>query len=291
MILLVYLRNIFHALAIPLFFLATYWEVKKRVFTNVFLTMTQLGQQKHLENIRSIVLANLSRVIADRLRFMSLLLPFWLLKRLILRFASPVGLHKLDAALAKGHGAVVFSCHIGPYYMIPAVLALLGYKVVLVERLGLVAAPFLNYQTRRLNSSQGETVLETTTVYDDLLLRKLKNHLQQGKIVFMMADYRGLYSREAEYVKFLGYDVVPGRGIAWLHNKTGAPLIPMVTQYHNSDKPQLEILDELTTEKSRDINCLTQEVYYTMEQRILQTPERWALWMDYHLMLSPKVKG
>jgi lauroyl/myristoyl acyltransferase len=291
MISLAYLMNIFHVLAIPLFFFATYREVKKRVFTNVFLTMTRLGQKRHLANIRSIVLANLSRIIADRLRFLSLLLPFWLLKRLILRLASPVGLHKLDAALARGHGAVVFSCHIGPYYLTPAVLALLGYRVVIVERLGLVATPILNYQIKRLNSSQGETVLEMTTVYDDLLLRKLKKHLQQGKVVFIMADYHGLSSREAEYVKFLGYDIVPGRGIAWLHNQTGAPLIPIVTQYHNGDKPRLDILDELTTDRSQDVHCLTQDVYYTIEQRILQSPERWALWMDYHLMLSPEVKG
>lgn len=286
-----YLKNILYTLVIPLLFLATYWEVKKRVFTNVFLTMTRLGQKRHLENIRSIVFANISRIIADRFHFLSLLLPFGLLKRFILRLASPVELHKLDAALARGHGAVVFSCHIGPYYLIPAVLALLGYRVVVVERLGLVAAPFLNYQIRRLNSSQGETVLETTTVYDDLLLRKLKKHLQQGKVVFIMADYHGLSSRKAEYVKFLGYDIVPGRGIAWLHSQTGAPLIPMMTQYYNSDKPILEILDELTTDKSRDVHCLTQEIYNTVEQRIMQSPERWALWMDYHLMLSPKVKA
>ena len=106
-----------------------------------------------------------------------------------------------------------------------------------------------------------------------------------------MADYHGQSSHETEYVKFLGYDVVPGRGIAWLHSGTGAPLIPIVTQYNNGDKPRLDILDEVTTDRSQDVHSLTQDVYYTIEQRILQSPQRWALWMDYHLMLSPEVKG
>ncbi len=38
------------------------------------------------------------------------------------------------------------------------------------------------------------------------------------------------------------------------------------------------------------MNQITQAVYRVAEQKILESPERWALWMDYHLMLAPEVR-
>ena len=285
-----YLKHVTYALVIPLLYLATYWEVRKRVFTNVFLTMSRLRYEVHLENIKSIVMANVSRIIADRLCFLSLLLPFWLFRRLIMRLVPPVGIEKLDATLAHGKGAILFSCHIGPYYLTPAVLALLGYKVVAVERLGFLEAPIVNYHVGRINGLKGETVLMTTTIYDDLLLRKLRGHLRKGRIVFIMGDYRGAFNCRGKYAKFLGYDIVPGRGIAWLHSRTGAPIVPIVIRYCNGRRPQLEVRDELAVDKDQGMGYITQEVYHTLEELILQNPERWALWMDYHLMLAPEVR-
>ena len=34
-----------------------------------------------------------------------------------------------------------------------------------------------------------------------------------------------------------------------------------------------------------------QAVYRVAEQKILESPQRWALWMDYHLMLAPDVRN
>ena len=284
------LKNILYVLVVPLLFFATYWEVKKRVFTNVYLTMTKLGKVEHIENIRTIVMKNLLLLIRDRLRFLLLLLPFWLLKCLIMKYAILIGIEKLDTLLNRGKGAVVFSCHIGPYYFTPAALALLGYKVIILERFGFIEVPIVNYHIKKINKLKGSTVLETTTIYDDLLLRKLKKCLQEGKIVYIMGDYHG-FNYKGSYVKFLGYDIIPGRGIAWLHKKTGAPLVPIVVEYSDTNKGNIKIYNELIVDRQQDIDSITQDVYHTLEDFILQKPERWLLWMDYHLILSPEARG
>jgi lauroyl/myristoyl acyltransferase len=63
-----------------------------------------------------------------------------------------------------------------------------------------------------------------------------------------------------------------------------------VFTYHNG-QAELEVLDELKVDQRHSIGDITQEVYKTLEQRILEQPEQWALWMDYHLMLSSETRG
>lgn len=252
--------------------------------------MTKLGKVVHIKNIKVIVMRNLSWLIRDRLLFLLLLLPFWLLKRLIMKYAILNGIKKLDTIINRGKGAIVFSCHIGPYYFTPGALALLGYKIIIVEKFGFIEVPIVNYHIKKINKLMGNTVLETTTIYDDLLLRKLKKCLQEGKIVYIMGDYHG-FNFKGSNVKFLGYDIIPGRGIAWLHKKTGAPLVPIVVEYSNTDKRNIKIYNELIVDRQQDIDSITQNVYHTLEDFILQKPERWLLWMDYHLMLTPEARG
>ncbi len=253
--------------------------------------MSKLGEKLHINNIKDIILKNLFRLIVDRLQFLLFLLPFWLLKRLILKLTTPVGLEKLDSILDRGNGAILFSCHIGPYYFTPALLALLGYKVVTVERLGFIEEPLVNYHIKKLNKLMGNNAIETTTIYDNLLLRKLKRHLHNGKIVYIMGDYHG-FNYKGSYVKFLGYDIIPGSGIAWLQKKTGASLLPIVAKYNSKYKEgaQLKIYDELVVDKQQNIDSITQQVYRTLECFILRNPEKWSLWLDYHLMLSPEAR-
>jgi lauroyl/myristoyl acyltransferase len=253
--------------------------------------MHRLQQTRHTENIACIVSENLSRVIIDRLRFGLMLLPFRLLRHRILRLAPVEGIEKLDNSLSDGRGAIIYSCHIGPYFLIPATLALSGYRTVAVEKLGPFETPVVNRQVRQLNRCQRHTVLETETAYDDLLLRKLARHLREGKVVFIMGDYHGDRTHSKSiHTKFMGHNIVPGRAIAWLHAQTGAPVFPLVVRYRDN-QGRLALLDELRLDKGRDVPYVTQTVYQTIERTILEHPAKWVLWMDYHLMLAKDQDG
>jgi len=46
----------------------------------------------------------------------------------------------------------------------------------------------------------------------------------------------------------------------------------------------------LKIDNKRTIDEITQQIYLTLEQEILKQPERWVLWMDYHLMLTPEAR-
>ncbi|MDP6461397.1 MAG: hypothetical protein QGH59_06405 [Gemmatimonadota bacterium] len=187
--------------------------------------------------------------------------------------------------LAKGKGAIVFSCHMGPYALIPAILSTLFYKVTAVDKLSYLVRPTALAKVEKSNAAYGEDRLETLPVGDGLLLRKLERRLHEGRVVFMMGDYRGTPARGAEPIRFLGHPVHAGRGLAWLHARTGAPLIPAIFTFEKG-KPRLEVGEEVNVEGLRTPRDITQRIYKTLEQRILKSPERWALWIDYHLMVS-----
>ncbi|MAF26870.1 MAG: lysophospholipid acyltransferase family protein [Gemmatimonadota bacterium] len=273
------------AVLAPLLFGVTRGTVRKRVHTSLYLAMTNLGRKASATGVDHMVARNFRSLFTDRLHSLVLLLPHWTFRRIVQRSVPPQGAPALEAALAKGKGAIVFSCHMGPYALIPAILSTLFYKVTAVDKLSYLVRPTALAKVEKSNAAYGEDRLETLPVGDGLLLRKLERRLHEGRVVFMMGDYRGTPARGAEPIRFLGHPVHAGRGLAWLHARTGAPLIPAIFTFEKG-KPRLEVGEEVNVEGLRTPRDITQRIYKTLEQRILKSPERWALWIDYHLMVS-----
>lgn len=193
---------------------------------------------------------------------------------------------KIKNALRAGQGAIVYSCHIGPYYLLPAALSLSGYPTVAVEKIGVLETLLAKRKIGSLNRDQGCTLLQTQSAYEPYALRRMVRHLREGKIVFVMGDYHGdRDNSKSRNTTFMGYDVIPGRAIAWLHAKTNAPVFPLLPSYGHG-KRQFVVFDELALDKHCDPCYVTQRVYRTIEEVILQRPEEWVLWMDYHMMLA-----
>jgi lauroyl/myristoyl acyltransferase len=133
--------------------------------------------------------------------------------------------------------------------------------------------------------------LEMVNSYDRLVLLRLLNDLRKKRLVFLMADYPVSMRKNDGHIKFLGYNTIPTRGAAWLHKKTGAPIVPIMFRYVDGQELRLEVLDEIQTDAACDLSKTTQMVYDVLEKRILEAPESWALWLDYHLMVPPGVKN
>jgi len=253
--------------------------------------MTRLDQNHAIERINRIVLANFLTIVKDRLFFFLMLLPIWLLKRIVARYFHIEGAENLHNASSKGHAVITFSSHIGPYYLIPLALVLLGKKVVAVMKLGFVASAVLAFQTKKVNALFGENSLEIASVYDNQLLRKLKRSLEADKVVFIMADYWGIIENRRKPVKFLGFDIVPGKGAAWLSRNTNAAIIPVFFYASEQNQYVIKINMPLDIDNNSDINHITQAIYSKLQDQIISSPEKWALWMDYHLMLTSKERS
>lgn len=285
------LRKFLRNLSTSILLLSSSRQVRKRIFTNLYLTLNKLGFKEHVCNIGDIVEKNISVLIQDRIDYTLLALSQKKTSQLLARFSKPTGMEKLNSAIAKNKGVIVFSGHIGPYFLIPGVLALMGYEVTTIKNLDSLLSYMLNRRIRKINKSGRSFALEMVDTYNRwFLLRRLQNDLKKNRIIFMMGDYRGSGRKNDGYVKFLGYIINPAKGIAWLSKKTGAPIVPMTFSYENGNMPHLEILDEIKVDLSLGIDEITQMIYKTVEQMILQAPERWALWVDYHLMLAAGVK-
>jgi Kdo2-lipid IVA lauroyltransferase/acyltransferase len=284
------LGKVLVSLFTPILLLSSSREVRKRIFTNSYLTLNKLGLRDYINDIENMVEKNISVVIQNRIDYTIIALSRKKASQLLAQFSRLGAIEKLSSAIAKNKGVIVFSSHIGPYFLIPAVLASIGYQVTAVKKLDSLLSYLLSCQINKINKSGTRLSLEMVDTYDRLLLRKLTSDLKRNRIVFMMGDYRGTVQNNNGHIKFLGYDISPARGIAWLSKKTGAPIVPIMFSYKDEDVPQLEVLDEIHIDQSQAIDDITQIVYKTIEERILRAPEKWALWIDYHLMLARSIR-
>lgn len=233
----------------------------------------------------------MSTIIGDKIGYISVALSGRRTARLLERFSEPMGIEKLYCAQAKNRGVVVFSAHIGPYFLIPAILASIGCEVTAVRKLDSALSHMLDRRVDRLNRFGINLALEMVNSYDQLVLLRLLNDLRKRRLVFLMADYPVSVRKNDGHTKFLGYNIVPARGAAWLHKKAGAPIVPIMFRYVDGQKLRLEVLNEIQTDAVCDLSETTQMVYDVLEKRILEAPESWALWLDYHLMVPPGVKN
>jgi lauroyl/myristoyl acyltransferase len=276
----------------PLLFFSSYWHIKRRIFTNMQLTMARMDQKYILLNIDKLIFANFKTILKDRFLFLLTLLPYRILRKIVNSIIIEIeGIEKLNKALQNGRGAIIYSCHIGPYYLISPIMIFQGKKVITIEKLGFIIDPIRRFQTGRANSIFGKNALEIVSIYDDQIIRKLKKSLKLGRLAIIMADYGGNVEVRHKTVKFLGYNIVPGKGIAWLAKRTGAYIFPVFFLKGKQNKLILRIDDPHDIDCDLDIDEVTAQIYNNIQNQIISSPEKWALWMDYHLMLTSKERG
>ncbi len=277
-------------IAMPLFLSSSYFQVEKRVLTNMFLTTKRMLQQDpNIQVLRRVVSANLWTLILDRSWRLFMLLPTWVLIYIVKKLFDLKGANEIDKGLYEGKGAILFSCHVGPYYFIPALLALNGYEVNVVERLNHLESLLIEHHMKQINKVMGRNVLTSFSIYDGLILRKLKKKLDRGELVFIMGDYRALSSK-VRPLSFLGYDINPGIGAAWLAKMTGAPLLPVLFDTVRGSRYEFRAHNQLPVSANSGLYTINKTMYSRIENYILTCPERWSLWVDYHLMLSQDLR-
>ena len=234
-----FLRDAAKAILVSILFCSPYWQVKTRIFTNLYLTLNELARGDYTSRIRNLVSQNVSTIIQDRIGYIYVALSGRTTARFLERFSKPIGIEKLHSAKAKNQGVVVFSAHMGHYFLIPTILASMGYEVTAVRKLDSALSHMLERRVERLNKSGMNLTLEMVNSYERLVLLRLLNDLRKNRIVFLMADYPAGARKNDGHIKFLGYNIIPARGAAWLHKKTGAPLVPIMFRYVNGEELRL----------------------------------------------------
>ena len=194
------------------------------------------------------------------------------------RTSIPIhGREHLDAALAKGHGVIALSAHLGNFFLVGNRLAAEGYPVhVLVNqpKYGRFAELMDHYRLR-----VGQKTIHARPRRE--AWRELLGVLRRNEVAVIIADeYR---KGNGIRVPLFGRTVVARRGPATLALRTGAPVVPVCLTRNPNNGLKLVIEPELKLLRSNrskaDIRENTLRMTQWLERTIQTYPDQWN-WMN-----------
>ncbi len=182
------------------------------------------------------------------------------------------GRDNLVKALAAGKGVLIFSAHYGNWEASPSVLSAYGPVSAVVRALD---NRLIERDLLRLRRRQGASI-----IYKSGAGKHVMRALAEGGMVGIVVDQNVLRG-QAVFVDFFGRTAATTPGLAGLHFKSGAPLLPMFCHPRGS-RYLLRILPPFTVEPSDDRAAdvlKTTRIYTKMiEDQIRREPEPW-LWI------------
>lgn len=198
------------------------------------------------------------------------------------------GRSNLDAALAKGNGAILFSAHFGNFPLLFWRMALAGYKT--------------NYIMRQIRDEQlGNYVFEFSrsvgvgTIYSTPVRQCIQSSiagLKDNQILFMLLDQN--YTEEtAVFVNFFGRQAATATGPVIFARKSAAPILPVFIFRSGPGQYKIIIdepveLKEADNEESWILNN-TYRLTSVIENYVRRYPCDWAGWMHRRWKSSPSL--
>jgi len=189
------------------------------------------------------------------------------------------GRENLDTALAKGHGVIVLSAHLGNFFLAGTRLAIENYPTYV-----LINQP-RNKQFARFMDDYRLKVQQKTIHARPRreALRELSQVLRRNELAVVIADeYRGSHGIHAP---FFGRTVLARRGPATLALRTGAAVVPVYLVHDQSQSLRMIIepeLDLIRTDRDKAAICEnTQRMTQWLERTVRAYPEQWN-WMNIH---------
>lgn len=185
-----------------------------------------------------------------------------------------------DKLYEEGKGVIVVTGHIGPFELIPAYLANMGYKISVVGK---------RLFERRIDSYLVKTreSFGTVNVQSDDSPRKLIKLLKEGYALGILPDVN-TKSVAFEQIEFFGKKTRTAVGPVALARVTGLPILPMAIYTKSDYSFELICLEEFniakTDNKDDDIARGLKEMNTAIEKLIMKDPTQW-IW--FH----PRFKG
>ncbi len=195
-----------------------------------------------------------------------------------------LGREHLEAALAKGKGAIVLSAHLGNFFLVGTRLAIEDYPTYV-----LVSQPQdgrLQQLLDRYRLKIGQRTIHARPRRD--ASRQLVQVLRRNDLALVIADeYR---SGDGIYVPFFGRTVLARRGPATLALRTGAAVVPIYLIRDPSGRLTLIIEPEIKLLRSGDIKLDVREntlrITQWLERTVRSYPDQWN-WMNIHWKQAP----
>jgi KDO2-lipid IV(A) lauroyltransferase len=178
----------------------------------------------------------------------------------------------LDDLLAKGHGVIILSAHLGNWELGAAALAQRGYllnAVALWQPDPKLNALYQSYRTRR----------QIRPIPFGRAARECVAALHRNEIIAVVGDRDFTTSRDT--VEFFGQPARLPDGPAKLALATGAPILPVFMVRAADDTFNYVLGEPMWADKQRDkISSVKRRIAEALERVISQHSEQWFLFHD-----------
>lgn len=187
------------------------------------------------------------------------------------------GREHLEAALARGKGAIALSAHLGNFFLVGTRLSAEGFSISI-----LVNQPADGYFGRFMDRCRARLGQRTIHARPRrLAFRNLVETLRRNETAIVIADeYR---SGAGVFVPFFGRTVVARRGPATLALRTGAALVPVCLVRGADGELRLVIEPEIEVSRTGDIKAdmreNTRRIAQWVEKTVRAYPDQWN-WMS-----------
>lgn len=132
------------------------------------------------------------------------------------------GKHHLDEALRRGKGALIMTAHIGNWELAGARMVAEGYAITPLYTPQRNTAGVDDLIVSRRTEAAGMHIIPS----EGLALREVFRELKKGNILTFLQDLDA--RKEGVLVPFLGLPASTATGIVRMHQKFGAPIVPVV---------------------------------------------------------------
>ena len=193
------------------------------------------------------------------------------------------GLDRLQAAMQKQNGVILFTGHVGAWELSSFGLSLFGHPLgFLVRR---IDNPKIEAMIDRARTSRGNRTIDKTSA-----AREMLQILRDGGTLGILVDLNTL-DREAIFVDFFDKAASTTFIVAKLALRTGAEVLPVFAPWDKQRKRFILIVDEplrieRTGDEEEDVRRLTQQYTRVVEGYVRKYPDQW-LWIHRRWKTRP----
>ena len=218
------------------------------------------------------------------------------------RFVTTEGREHLDAALAEGRGAIVFSSHYGSMCLAIIGLALFGYRTHVIARSLDPDDNPLNAVVRRYGEAK-VAALERITGIPFIIAGKpgamdrMRAALSAGEVLYILLSVPPELARHRSPVEFLGHPAELPIGAEYIATETGAPLVPFTVRrdasgrhHHLTIHPRVPGPEAGAGTLQRCVDVLEREIRAEPSQFFMWEYAR-SFWVDAAPVDAPGRRG
>ena len=187
---------------------------------------------------------------------------------------SSRGLESLDAALARGRGAIAVTAHWGAVELIPPVLAGLGYPVSVVLE---ARTPRLREALERL--VVGRDVELIIASRGDKVLERIFGALRRGRVLMTQVDEVDSWRRRlSSTIRLFGKVLFFDHSLDFIAKRSGAASVGIFCRRSAGLRYEL-ICEELAPDPAaEDVSAKAMRLW---ERRTIDEPEQWYQWKKW----------